>query len=189
MVADFTAHRVVAQPPLVDLADFVDDPLVFEYQNPPRQADDLRHVRRNQDNRLALFSRQVPDQPMDLRLGADIDPHRRLVDNQYVASGQQPFADADLLLIAAAEVIDRLLKSSSADIHRRDHALRRLSLGPVVDPPAELRGEPLPDGDPEIGLDLGVKEQSLFFAILGHIAHVVFEKTLRHRADPHHGGR
>ena len=147
MQADAAAYLIVAQALLVDLGDLVDDLLVLKDENPPRQADDLRHVRRDQNDRLALFGRQVPQQAVNLCLGLDIHPDGGLIDDQDVAAGRQPLAQADLLLIAAAEVSYLLLQTRRANIQRRDQRLRGLGLRPVVNPAGELADDPLPYGN------------------------------------------
>ena len=50
------------------------------------------------------------DQLVNVLLGADIDADGRLVDDQDVALRGQPFGDADLLLVAAAQAVDRLVR-------------------------------------------------------------------------------
>ena len=47
---------------------------------------------------------QLVDDRVDLVLGADIDAARRLVEDQHLGLGEQPFAQHHLLLVAAREV-------------------------------------------------------------------------------------
>ena len=49
---------------------------------------------------------ELVNEHVNLVLGADIDAARRVVHQQDAAAGQQPFADRDLLLVAAAEGAD-----------------------------------------------------------------------------------
>ena len=84
------------------------DLLILENQNTPSQSDDLGHVRRDQNNRLTLIGGQVPNQPVDLRFGPDIDTDGRLVDDQDIAPSGQPLANTDLLLVATALLLHYL---------------------------------------------------------------------------------
>ena len=45
--------------------------------------------------------RQIGDDAMNLRLGADVDAMRRLVEDQHRGIGREPFAEHDLLPISA----------------------------------------------------------------------------------------
>ena len=64
---------------------------------------------------------QVPDELMDLLLGPDVHADGRLVDDQDVAVGGQPFRDADLLLVAAAQVLGPLVRAGRPDAQVPDH--------------------------------------------------------------------
>ena len=57
-------------------------------------------------DRRALVG-EPADQPVDLGLGADVDALRRLVEDDDARLERQPFAEHDLLLVAAAERRDR----------------------------------------------------------------------------------
>ena len=63
---------------------------------------DLRQIGRDQDDAGAL-RQQCTEQPVNLGLGADIDTDRRLVEDEQLGTVRQPFADDDLLLIAAGQ--------------------------------------------------------------------------------------
>ena len=47
--------------------------------------------------------RSAREQPVDFRLGADIDADRRLVEDEQLGAVVQPLADDDLLLVAARQ--------------------------------------------------------------------------------------
>ena len=51
----------------------------------------------------APFFSSAREQPVDLRLGADIDADGRLVEDEQLGAVVQPFADDDLLLVAARQ--------------------------------------------------------------------------------------
>ena len=46
-------------------------------------------------------AQQLSEQPVDLRLGADVDPDRRFVEDEELGAVVQPLADHHLLLVAA----------------------------------------------------------------------------------------
>jgi hypothetical protein len=90
------------------------------------------------------------DQPVDIRLGADIDASGRVFGDQQLAAGCQPAADDDLLLVAARQCLDRQMSGSLGRRPTVSPILRALS--------ASLRGDkkrqqPSPDG---AGIEEGV---------------------------------
>ena len=77
------------------------------------------------DDRQAFLARQLEDQVVDLALGADIDAARRLVEQQHARPCGQPFADDDLLLIAARQRARRLLDAAAANAERLHRVARQ----------------------------------------------------------------
>ena len=73
------------------------------------------------DARLGLLSHEL----VDLRLGGDVDPTRRLIEDEDPGSAVQPAAHQHALLISAAEVPDGLLGAPAADVQRPDRRARR----------------------------------------------------------------
>ena len=63
---------------------------------------DLGQIGRDQDDAGALRQERA-EQAVDLGLGADIDADRRLVEDEQLGAMRQPFADDDLLLVAARQ--------------------------------------------------------------------------------------
>ena len=63
-------------------------------------AENLRHFGSNNDHSKTL-SGEFGDQPVDLRLGADVDAARRLVEDQDARIGEKPTPDQTLLLVAS----------------------------------------------------------------------------------------
>src|SRR5215472_7721778 len=55
---------------------------------------------------------------MDLRLGGDVDPLRRLIEQQNIHAPRQPFGQNDLLLIAAGQRRDFQLRPARADVEK-----------------------------------------------------------------------
>src|SRR3954469_26070940 len=87
-----------------DLAaiDLAHDLAVAKHQQAVADGEQLDQFRRDDDDPFATI-RQRADHPQNLRLGLDVDTGRRLVHDQDIGLGGQPFADNDLLLIATGE--------------------------------------------------------------------------------------
>ena len=66
-------------------------------------AEQLGHLRGDHHDALAGL-RQLVDDTVDLVFGADVDAAGRLVEDQDLGVGHQPFRQHDLLLVAAGEV-------------------------------------------------------------------------------------
>jgi hypothetical protein len=62
--------------------------------------EDLGQVRADHDDRHAAL-REVIDQAVDVGLGADVDAAGRFVEDQEAGVRVEPFAQHDLLLVAA----------------------------------------------------------------------------------------
>ena len=58
---------------------------------------------------------ELAHQRVDLGLGADVDAARRLVHDQDARLGREPLAEHDLLLVAAGELADDLLRPAGPD--------------------------------------------------------------------------
>ena len=72
-------------------------------------------------------------QPMDLRLGADVDAARRLVEDQQLRLVGEPFAEHDLLLVAAGKPARDLLERTRPDVELLDAVVGEPALGGAVD--------------------------------------------------------
>src|SRR5438105_1059826 len=83
-------------------------------------AQNLGQLGGNQQDGRALTD-EARDELMDLGLGGDVDPARRLVENEDLRPGEQTAADQDLLLIAAREISDRLVQIGRLDPQQRAH--------------------------------------------------------------------
>jgi hypothetical protein len=71
--------------------------------------------------RAPTLAGEFGDQPVDLRLGADIDAARRLVKDQNPRLGEKPTSDQTLLLVASAQVLDALVKIRRLYYERQSH--------------------------------------------------------------------
>ena len=79
------------------------DLAVAHHQHLVRQADRLLQRVGDQQDRHAL-RREIADQFVDLFLGADIEPARRMVEDQDARARRHPARQHHLLLVAAAEL-------------------------------------------------------------------------------------
>src|SRR5262245_43302240 len=76
------------------------DELAFAHDDDAvAHAEQLRHLRGNENNAFAGGGQLVDDR-VDLIFRADVDAARRLVQDQHLGVGEQPFRQHDLLLIA-----------------------------------------------------------------------------------------
>ena len=65
-------------------------------------------------------SHERAHEPLHLGLGADVDAARRLVEDQQPRLGEQPAREQHLLLVAAAERADGLVRVGGPDVERLD---------------------------------------------------------------------
>ena len=82
-------------------------------------AEDLRQLAGDHQDRHALLG-EAAHQRVDLGLGADVDAAGRLVHDQDARRGLEPLAEHDLLLVAAGELADHLLRAAGADAELLD---------------------------------------------------------------------
>src|SRR5690349_7452731 len=73
------------------------------------------------------------DDTVDLVFGTDVDAPGRLVQDQDLGVGHQPFRQHDLLLVAAGELAGLLIDVGAADAHPVAVVAGDLQLGDVVD--------------------------------------------------------
>ena len=66
---------------------------------------------------------KLGDDVMDLRLGADIDAVRRLVENEHGGLGRQPFGEGDLLAVPAGQQRHHLVDAGGAHVVGRQRFL------------------------------------------------------------------
>ncbi len=82
----------------------------------------LLHVGRKHQDGAAARSEFV-QRRVNLGAGMDVDTLGRIAQQQDLGSSSEPFADNDLLLVAAAEPRDVLRNALRPDPQPRDHAL------------------------------------------------------------------
>src|SRR3984957_19860460 len=104
---------------------------------------------------------------MNLGLGADIDAARRFIEDQQFGLVGEPFAEHDLLLIAAGKLAGDLLERACLDGKARDAFILHFSFGGAIDEAAGCDfGE---SGESEILPHRHRSHQALRAAVLGHI--------------------
>src|SRR5690606_8843599 len=106
---------------------------------PTRRSSDLGQqfiqVRRDENHREPVRD-QAADQPADLGLGADVDPARRLIQNQHRGLRVDPPGQQHLLLVAPAQIADSLVKAGGPDVQIAYRPLAaRFGLAPVEESP------------------------------------------------------
>ena len=140
-------------------------------------AQDLRQLRGNHDDRLALVGERS-QKLVDLALGADVDAARGLVEEQDIAIAIEPFGDHDLLLVATRKQPHFLRRRRRADVEQADEFLRR----PAHRLPLEKAGErqiARQVRHHDIGLDVHAERKPEALAVLGEIADARGNRVLR----------
>ena len=84
-------------------------------------------------------AQRLADQRHHIRVRADVDAARGLVENEDARIGDERARKHDLLLVAARQLADRLVRVGRRDPQRLDHLLRQLLLLVVREPPAAIR--------------------------------------------------
>ena len=121
---------------------------------------------------------ELAHQAMDLGLGADVDAARRLVEDQQLRIVGEPFAEHDLLLIAAGEPACDLVDRTRLDAEARDAlvapsaARRARSMKPEARQRAKRR-------EREIVQDAHRPDQALRAAIFRHIGDALRARASR----------
>ena len=81
--------------------------------------EDLRHLRGDDDDRLALLG-HVDDQLIDLILCTYVDASRRFIHHKDLRFPLQPLAKDNLLLISAGQAGDHVIRSHALGVHDLD---------------------------------------------------------------------
>ena len=79
----------------------------------------LRQIRGDQDDPRPVLQK-FGEKLVDLDLGADVDAHRRLIEDEELGAMVQPFADDDLLLVPAGEARCGSIARGRLDLHVAD---------------------------------------------------------------------
>ena len=157
--------------------DLAGHPALAHGDDAVRQRQHFRQFGRNHDDGDA-GARHLEQQIVHLDLGADIDAARRLVDDQHAGPQRQPARQHHLLLVAAGEVADDLVRRGHADVEELAVFLDQLVFLGIADEDAE-RADPVMRGDREIGADGERQEQRLLLAVLRHEADAVGNRIAR----------
>src|SRR5215831_3003164 len=85
------------------------------------------------EQRGAAAGDEIANELVDLHLGGDVDPLRRLVEQQHGDAPRQPFRQDHLLLIAAGERAGRQLRPARTDVEERHQLGDDAIAGSAVD--------------------------------------------------------
>ena len=119
---------------------------------------------------------------MDLGLGADVDAPRRLIEDQELGIVGEPFAEHDLLLIAAGKPACDLVDRTCLDAETRDALKRHPPLRRAVDE-SGARQRPK-RRERKIVQDAHPPDQALRGAIFRHVGDAFCARGFR-QVDPH----
>jgi uncharacterized protein (TIGR00730 family) len=125
----------------------------------------LGHFRADHDHGIAL-RRKLADQVVDLGLGADVDAAGRFVHDQHLGMHGQPFADDDLLLVAAGQVADRCFQPGVLDLQRSRYWSKI-----AISAPSETKGPAVRSSDLRQGHvvpAIHAQHEPLFLAVFRH---------------------
>src|SRR5262249_30667990 len=122
-------------------------------------------------------------QRMNLGLGADVDAASRLVDNEELRIGGEPFGDDDALLVAAGEEGRLLLDARRLDGELADVGFGKLDLLALAED-AEARKR-LEQAHGDVLADGQAGDEALLFAILRHEADAGNDRRARRMALRH----
>ena len=103
---------------------FAGDLAVRHHEDAIGRGQQLGELGGDHEYRLAARG-EIAHQRDDLGLGADVDAARRLIEDEDVRLGVEPFADDDLLLIAARERADSGIPRGGLDPQGLDLPIRR----------------------------------------------------------------
>ena len=95
--------------------ELLDEPAFAHDEDAIGQAEHLGKLGGDHQDRDA-FAGELVEQAVHLGFRADVDPARRLVDDQQRRVAAQPFRQHDLLLVAAGERADRVGQASVLDL-------------------------------------------------------------------------
>ena len=126
----------------------------------------LRHFRRYHNDGLAGIG-QVVDDAVNLIFGADVDTTGRLVQDEDVRIGEQPFRQHHLLLVAARQVPGGLIDVGTADPHAVAVIAGDPQLLDVVDDAAGC--DTVEVGKRDVLADVVGQQQAELLAVLGDI--------------------
>src|SRR5262249_31118335 len=129
-------------------------------------SEQLRHLRRDDDDTLSVRG-ELSDDRVDLVLGANVDAARRLIKYQDFRRCEEPFAQHDLLLVAAGEVAGLLVDTGRSDVEPGAELIGRIELCDLVnDSAVRDRAEV---GDRNIVDDVVNQVEAVSLPVLGQI--------------------
>ena len=127
-------------------------------------AEQFFHVARDHPDRHAAGGKFV-DQRVDFRLGSDVHAARGLVENQHLRPAREPFAENDLLLIAAREQADRLGGTRRLHVQLADRFIDECGFLPR--PHEAARAEAIEIRQAQVEADAGFEHEAVQPSIFG----------------------
>src|SRR5450432_310914 len=142
------------------------EPALMEDHDPVGHGQDLGQVARDQDD-SETGSRQLGDDPMDLHLGANVDPPGGFVEDQDTRLRPKPLGQDYFLLVAAGQGTDELVDTGHPDVE----LLRVRASHPTLDRglQQESREQPGEDRQGHVLGDREIEHQALLVAVLGQV--------------------
>ena len=159
----------------------VGDRAVAHDQDGVAEADGLLQRVGGQDDRDAL-RRDRADQLIDLFLGADVEAARRVVEDEHLGLGVQPFRQHHLLLVAAGEVEAKRVDAGRAHLQAVDPARRQPPLLARVDQAVTAEAAEVGQGD--VGGDRQEQHQAFDAPFARDVADAEVDRLGRRR-QPH----
>src|SRR5689334_17329915 len=99
----------------VRASDLGGDAALVEHDDPVGHREDLGQVAGDQQDRQPGRG-ELPDDPVDLDLRADVDAPGRFVEDQHMRLRREPLGEHDLLLVPAREGVRRLVDAGHPDV-------------------------------------------------------------------------
>ena len=146
--------------------DLAGDPALVQHQYAVADADQFRQFRRDRDDADALVGEVAQDR-VDLRLGADVDAARRLVDEEHARIDREQLRQRNLLLVAARQLRHRLVDAGAAYAEPLAHLFGQRRLPPPADHEPARHALQIERGN-VLG-DREVEEHAVALAVLAEI--------------------
>ena len=140
---------------------------MIHHQRAVAHADNLLRLIGQHSHRHARV-RQPQDDVVYLFLRAHVHALGGIIQNQQFGMGAEPFCQHHLLLVAARQAADGVVRVLHLDFQALPLLIKRGQLGPAVDQPA-ARQLP-PDHDGAVFQDIHVLDDAVFLAVAGQIA-------------------
>ena len=154
--------------------EFADETAFVHHIDAVAHAEQFRHFGRDHQHAFTFVGQRVDDR-VDLVFGPDIDAARRFVENEDLRLREQPFAEHDFLLVAAAEVHGLLFDPVGPDVQLASIVRGDRVLAVTVD--HHGGGDAGQVGERRVLGDVLVEHEAELFAVLGHIGDAAVDRS------------